>query len=112
MTTETIEPIISPKGTKFGGQLVAFRAVTQLAQHFPQFEGAYVTFSRHYPNEVSIQACSFAELEAWREALGAGSSLVHSRSIGADVELYFEAPAFGASIRVYAMDLLASAVAA
>ncbi|WP_151480658.1 hypothetical protein [Streptomyces albicerus] len=104
MTTETTEV---PREA-FGSQLAALRAAVALADQFPQFEPAYLTFSQHYPDQVNIQAESFVALEAWREALGAAPVLVHSREIGPDVELYFEAPAFGATIRVYAMGLVVS----
>lgn len=111
MTMQVTEPTpIKTTERTLGTQAQALLAATLLAEAFPQLAGAYLTFSQHYPNQVNVQARSLDEVEAWREVLGADPEAVESRSIGGDLELFFEAPKFGASVRVYAMELVAAAV--
>ncbi|MFI5687831.1 hypothetical protein [Streptomyces sp. NPDC051636] len=112
MATETTQlaPLarIEPTPRTLGTQAQALLAATLLAEAFPQFAGAYLTFHPHFPNEVSVQAASLAEVETWREALGADPEAVRSQSIGRDVELFFEVPKFGALVRVYAIQQVAA----
>ena len=112
MTQQATEPTrltsSQPAPRTLGSQVQALLAATLLAEAFPEFTGAYLTFSKHYPGQVNIQAGSLVEVEAWREALGADPSTVCSRKIGRDVELFFETPKFGASVRVYAIELVAA----
>ncbi|MHB9857690.1 hypothetical protein [Streptomyces sp. YIM S03343] len=112
MTQQITRPIqlpdIEPAPRTLGTQAQALLAATLLAEAFPQMAGVNLTFSRSYPGEVSIHAGSLVEVEAWRVALGADPSAVDSRWIGRDLELFFEVPKFGALVRVFAMDVVAS----
>ena len=114
MGTQTTQPAQlpnpAPQPRTLGAQTQALLAATLIAEAFPQMTEAYLTFHPSFPNEVSIQAGSLAEVEAWRVALGADPSVVESRSVGRDLELFFEVPKFGAQVRVYAIQQVAAAV--
>lgn len=95
-----------------GSQVNAFLAAALLAERFPQFDGAYVSFSKHYPDQVVVQVDSLSALEAWREALGVDPAEVQSLRIGSDTELTFDVSVHRATVRVYVIEQIAAVVAA
>ena len=84
-------------------QAATLTCLAGLAVSHPNLPSAYITLSRHVPNELSVQLDSPSKVEAWREVLNVSTDKVFVDVIGGQPSLEFDATVYGVAFHVYAV---------
>ncbi|MBT2507079.1 hypothetical protein J7I98_14515 [Streptomyces sp. ISL-98] len=100
------------ENTTMAEQAAAFTTVAGLASRYPELPAAYICIHSSFvcQPEVNVQAQSFSDLEAWREALGGDVMRVGCYPLDRGAALQFSVDLDGVTVKVYAVDRLVSEI--